>query len=239
MKLDILAFGAHPDDVELSASGTLILQVQKGYKCGIVDLTRGELGTRGNPDLRENEAKKATAVMGIHARENLGMEDGFFQNDRENQLKIAAVIRKYRPEIILSNAIMDRHPDHSRASALVNVAVFLAGLSKVKLSSGENTQLERWKTKAHYHYIQDRYIKPDFVVDISSTWEKKMESILAFSSQFYNPGSDETETEISSKDFVDFLKARAVEMARPIGVQYAEGFVAGRTPAVNDLFRLI
>ena len=238
MKLDILAFGAHPDDVEISSSGTLLIHMEKGYKCGIVDLTRGELGTRGTADLRAEEAKIASGILGIHARENLQMEDGFFQNDRTNQLKVVAVIRKYRPEIILGNAISDRHPDHSRASALISNAVFLSGLHRVK-TTFENVEQERWKVKCFYQYMQDRYIKPDFAVDISSVWEKKMKAILAFSTQFYNPSSAEPETEISGLDFIEFLSGRAREIGRPLGVQYAEGFTAARLPGVKDLFNLI
>ena len=238
MKLDILAFGAHPDDVEISSSGTLIVHIAKGYKCGIVDLTRGELGTRGSADLREKEAKAASEILGIHIRENLNMEDGFFQNDKINQMKVVSVIRKYQPEIVLCNAISDRHPDHSRAAALVASGVFLAGLSRLK-STMEGKEQERWKVKAHYQYIQDRYIKPDFAVDITSAWEKKMKSILAFSTQFYNPSSDEPQTEISGLDFIEFLSGRAREIGRPLGIEYAEGFTASRLPGVQDLFNLL
>jgi bacillithiol biosynthesis deacetylase BshB1 len=238
MKLDILAFGAHPDDVELSASGTLISHIRKGFKCGIVDLTRGELGTRGNAEIREQEARRASEIIGIHARECLNMDDGFFQNDKFNQLAVVSMIRKYQPDIILSNAIMDRHPDHSRASALVSIAVFLSGLIRIKTSIN-NKEQERWQTKAHYHYIQDRYIKPDLVVDITEVWEKKMESVLAFSSQFYNPDSKEPGTAISGKDFLNFLEARAIESGRQIGVMYGEGFTAERFVGVKSLKDLL
>lgn len=238
MKLDILAFGAHPDDVEISASGTLLIHIEKGYTCGIVDLTRGELGTRGSAEFRDEEAKMASEIIKIHARENLRMEDGFFQNDKINQLKIVSVIRKYKPEIILCNAITDRHPDHSRAAALISTAIFLSGLQKV-VTTFNDTQQERWKVKAHYHYVQDRYIKPDIAVDISSVWDIKMKAILAFSSQFYDPSSKEPDTEISGKDFIDFLAGRAMEMGRPLGVQYAEGFTSPRLPGVTNLFNLL
>ena len=238
MKLDILAFGAHPDDVEISASGTLLVHIAKGYKCGIIDLTRGELGTRGSAEQRDEEAKRASEIIGIHARENLSMEDGFFYNDKANQLKIVSIIRKYKPEIILCNAITDRHPDHSRAASLISTSVFLAGLHKVITINNDISQ-ERWKVKAHYHYVQDRYIKPDIAVDISSVWEKKMASILAFSSQFYDPSSTEPDTEISGKDFMEFLSGRAMEMGRPLGVQYAEGFTSPRLPGVTNLFNLL
>lgn len=238
MKLDILAFGAHPDDVEISSSGTVLIHILKGYKCGIVDLTRGELGTRGSAETRETEAKRASEIMGIHIRENLNMEDGFFLNDKAHQLKIISVIRKFQPEIILCPAISDRHPDHSRAAALISTSIFLAGLQKV-ITTFDNVSQQRWKVKAYYHYLQDRHIKPDIAVDITSVWKKKMESIMAFSTQFYNPASSEPETEISRKDFFDFISGRAVEMGRPLGVQYAEGFTTPRLPGVSDLFNLL
>jgi bacillithiol biosynthesis deacetylase BshB1 len=238
MKLDLLAFAAHPDDVEISAGGTVLVHINKGYKCGIIDLTRGELGTRGTIATREEEAKRSNEILGIHVRENLGMEDGFFLNDRLNQLKIVSLIRKYQPEIVLCPAIADRHPDHSRAAALVSASTFLSGLLKVE-TSYNNMPQEKWKVKAHYHYLQDRYIKPDIAVDISEVWEKKMEAIRAFSTQFYDPGSTEPETEISRKDFFDFLAGRAMEMGRPLGVQYAEGFTTARLPGVKDMFNLL
>ena len=238
MKLDILAFGAHPDDVELSASGTIINQIAKGYKVGIVDFTRGELGTRGDAETREREAKKASEIMGIHARENLMMDDGFFMNDREHQMKVVASIRKYQPEIILCNAISDRHPDHARAASLVTNAVFLSGLIKIETKDNGKNQ-ERWKVRAVYHYIQDRHIKPDICIDISDVWEKRMDAVRAFSSQFHNPASTEPATAISGKDFIDFLAARAIETGRNIGVQYAEGFTTQRTPGFKDLFDIL
>jgi bacillithiol biosynthesis deacetylase BshB1 len=238
MKLDILAFAAHPDDVEISAGGTILVHLKKGYKCGIIDLTQGELGTRGTMKTREEEAKRANEIIGIHVRENLGMEDGFFLNDKMNQLKIVSVIRKYRPEIVLCPAITDRHPDHSRAASLVSSAIFLSGLLKVETIIDDKLQ-EKWKVKAHYHYLQDRYIKPDFAVDISEVWEKKMQAVKAFSTQFYDPASKEPETVISRKDFFDFLAGRAMEMGRPLGVQYAEGFTTPRSPGISDLFNLI
>jgi N-acetylglucosamine malate deacetylase 1 len=237
MKLDILAFGAHPDDVELSAAGTLLKHIQLGYKCGIIDLTRGELGTRGTAETRDAEAKASSKILGLHVRECLNMEDGFFQNDKKHQLAIISVIRKYQPEIILSTAISDRHPDHSRAATLISTAVFLAGLVKIdtKNDNGEN---KSWKVKAHYNYIQDQFIKPDFIMNISDVWEKKMESVMAFKTQFYDPASKEPETAISSKDFLEFLTGRAVEMGRRIGVQYAEGFTTQRPIGVSNLFNI-
>jgi bacillithiol biosynthesis deacetylase BshB1 len=238
MKLDILAFGAHPDDVELCAAGTLILHIEKGYTCGIIDLTRGELGTRGNEDLRREEARKASSIIGIHLRENLEMADGYFQNDTSHQLAIVTAIRKYRPEIVFATAIHDRHPDHGRAAALVANSIFLAGLQKVETQYDGKSQ-ERWNVRALYHYIQDRHIKPDFSVDITPVWEKKMEAVRAFTTQFYDPNSREPETPISGKDFFDFLAARAIEMGRPIGARYAEGFTFQRTPGVRNLFDLV
>lgn len=237
MNLDILAFGAHPDDVELSASGTLINHIKKGYKCGIVDLTNGELGTRGNAVTRKSEAEAASKIIGLSARENLNMADGYFQNDEAHKLQIVRMIRKYRPKIILCNAIMDRHPDHGRASLLVSDSVFLSGLIKVETADSGNKQ-EPWRPEAVYHYIQDRSIKPDFVVDISEEWEQKMQSILAYKTQFYQPDATEPETAISTKEFLDFLKARSIELGRPAGYKYAEGFTVERTPGILDLNHL-
>ena len=238
MKLDILAFGAHPDDVELGASGTLLLHINKGYKCGIIDFTKGELGTRGSAEIRSREAENASKLLGIHVRENLNMDDGFFLNDKDHQLAIVAAIRKYRPEVVFANAKHDRHPDHGRAALLVAEAIFLSGLIKIETKEG-NTLQERWKVKALYHYIQDRHIIPDLAVDVTAVWERKMKSIMAFSSQFYNAESAEPETPISGEDFIHFLEARAIEMGRPMGVKYAEGFLINRTPGVKDFFDLI
>ncbi len=238
MKLDMLAFASHPDDVELSCAGTLIKQVLAGYKIGIIDLTRGELGTRGTAAIREQEAKKASEIMGIHVRENLDMKDGFFEVNEENKLKVVQMIRKYRPEIILANAVHDRHPDHGRGSKLVSDACFLSGLVKVvTMSDGKSQGV--WRPRAVYHYIQDRNMRPDFIVDISQTMDKRVAAIMAFSSQFFNPESQEPETAISSKIFLEGLKARALEYGRLIGTDYGEGFVAERTPGVDDLFQLL
>jgi N-acetylglucosamine malate deacetylase 1 len=237
MNLDILAFGAHPDDVELSASGTLINHIKRGYKCGVVDLTNGELGTRGTAETRKSEAEAASKIMGLLVRENLNMADGFFQNDKTHKLEIVRMIRKYRPQIVLCNAVSDRHPDHGRGSDLIRDAVFLSGLLKVEtIDSG--IKQETWRPSAVYHYIQDRFIRPDFVVDISEVWEQKMESVLAYKTQFYQPGSLEPETAISTKEFLDFLKGRAIEFGRPAGYQYAEGFTVERTPGISDFFSL-
>ncbi|MFT4544374.1 MAG: bacillithiol biosynthesis deacetylase BshB1 [Bacteroidia bacterium] len=233
MKLDILAFGAHPDDVEISCAGTILKHIELGYKCGIVDLTRGELGTRGSGELRLIEAEKAQQILGIDARENLGFADGFFQNDREHQLPIIEVIRKYRPEIVLANSVHDRHPDHGKGAKLVADACFLSGL--IRIETGQ----EAWRPKVVYHYIQDEFIHPDLTVDITPYFNKKIESILAYSSQFYDPESAEPDTPISGKEFLNFLKARAQVMGRPISAELAEGFTAARNIGVKNLFDLV
>jgi bacillithiol biosynthesis deacetylase BshB1 len=238
MKLDILAFGAHPDDVELTCSGIILKHNALGKNTGIIDLTRGEMGTRGNAETRLKEAEEAAKILGVAARENLLMDDCFFQNDRENQLAIVEMIRKYHPEIVLCNAVTDRHPDHGRGAKLVSDACFIAGLIKVQTAHDGKPQ-EPWRVKAVYHYIQDRLTKPDIVVDITDVMEKRMESIRAYRSQFYNPDSKEPETAISSKEFMDSLNARAVEMGRQIRVQYAEGLTVERHPGVRSLFDLI
>ena len=233
MKLDILAFGAHPDDVEISASGTILKHIDLGYECGIVDLTQGELGTRGSGELRLVEAERAKNILGISARENLGFADGFFLNDREHQLPIIKMIRKYRPEIVLANSVHDRHPDHGKAAQLVADACFLAGL--IKIETGQ----QAWRPKAVYHYIQDEFIQPDLTVDVTPYFDKKIEAILAYSSQFYNPESDEPDTPISGKDFLEFLKGRAQVMGRPISVRFAEGFTTKRNIGIDSFFNLI
>lgn len=233
MKLDILAFGAHPDDVEISCSGTILKHVDLGYKCGVVDLTQGELGTRGSAELRLKESEKAKEILGLEARENLGFADGFFKNDKEHQFPIIKMIRKYRPEIVLANSVHDRHPDHGKAAKLVADACFLAGLRKIE------TGQEAWRPKAVYHYIQDEFIHPDLTIDITSYFDKKVQSILAYGSQFYNPESDEPDTPISGKDFLEFLRGRGANMGRPIGAELAEGFTAARNIGVDHFFHLI
>lgn len=237
MKIDILAIGVHPDDVELSCSGTLMKHIRAGKKIGILDLTKGELGTRGNASLRAKEATAAAKILGVAFRDNLGVKDGFFQNDAAHQLKLIQKIRLYQPEIILCNAVSDRHPDHGRAAQLVSEACFYAGLIKVKTKHKGKEQLPH-RPKAVYHYIQDRFIKPDFVVDVTPFIDKKMEAILAFSSQFYNPKSKEPVTPISTSDFIDFVKARMMNFGRDINVKYAEGFTVERTIGVNNIFDL-
>ena len=234
MKLDILAFGAHPDDVELGCSGTIAKEVSLGKKVGIIDLTRGELGTRGSVEIRNSESAKASEILGVVVRENLDMRDGFFINDEAHQLKIIQMLRKYRPEIVLCNAITDRHIDHGKGSKLVSDACFLSGLVKIETElNGEKQQA--WRPKVVYHYIQWQNIEPDFVVDISEFLDKKMESVLAYGSQFYDPNSNEPVTPITSKTFLDSVKYRAEDLGRLVGVAYAEGFTTERYLAVNSL----
>lgn len=237
MKLDILVIAAHPDDAELSCSGTIIKHVKAGKKVGIIDLTEGERGTRGTADIREKEAAAATKILGITTRENLHIPDGFFENNKENQLKLIEKIRKYQPEIVLANAIQDRHPDHGRGAKLASDACFLSGLVKITTSDNGKPQ-QAWRPKAVYHYLQDRYIRPDFIIDITEHMEQKMESIKAYKSQFYDPDSKEPPTYISSESFMESIYARASEMGKPIFVRYAEGFTAERHVGVNDLFDL-
>lgn len=237
MKLDILAFGAHPDDVEISMGGTILHYVSKGKKIGIVDLTEGELGTRGTVDSRYAEAKAATNFMGIETRVNLQMKDGFFQHNEENLLKIIAQIRKFKPEIVFANSMTDRHPDHGKASKLVAEAAYLSGLSKIK-SSWNGVDQEAHRPRLVFHYIQDYHIVPTIVFDVSSFMEKKIETIKCYKSQFFDPNSTEPDTPISGKDFFDFLKGRMKEIGRPIGVEYAEGFTCNKFMGVTDLFKL-
>ncbi len=238
MKLDILAIAAHPDDVEISASGTVIRHINLGYRAGIIDLTRGELGTRGNEEIRMKEAGEAAKIVGFEIRENLGLSDGFFSNHKDDLLKLVQAIRTYRPEILLANAIDDRHPDHPKAAAFVREGAFLAGLSKIDTFDKRGNTQERWRPKAIYHYIQDYQLHPDLVVDITPYFEQKMKSMLAFRSQFYDPGSAEPDSPISGKDFLDFIEAKARIFGRYIGVDYAEGFNVQRPAGVDDLMAL-
>ncbi len=236
MKLDILVFAAHPDDVELSCSGTVLKHISLGYKVGIVDLTAGELGTRGTPEIRLEESKKATEILGLSARENLGFRDGFFEIDETHLLKVTEAIRKYQPEIIFANASSDRHPDHQRAGDLVSRANFLSGLVKVESTQGDAQK--PWRAKAVYRFIQDKYVHPDIVVDISGFEQKKLEAIKAFKSQFYDANSPEPETPISRHDFFDFILARAKHFGRSIHVEYGEGFTVERYIGTDNLFHL-
>jgi N-acetylglucosamine malate deacetylase 1 len=232
MKLDILAIAAHPDDVEISAGGTVLKSIQQGKKVGIVDLTRGELGSRGSGDLRMIEAEAASKILGISARVNLGLADGFFEKNEASLRKIIEQIRIYRPEIVLTNAPSDRHPDHGRASQLVREACFYSGLRKIE------TGQEAWRPKSVYMFNQDYYNKPDFVVDVTEFWETKMEALKAYGSQFFDPTSKEPKTPISGEEFFDFLRARSMDFGRPAGYLLAEGFMVDRTIGVEDLFHL-
>ena len=235
MKADILAFAAHPDDIELAACGTLIKHITAGQQCGIVDLTKGQLGSRGNPKLRMEESAKATEILGLSFRENLGMEDGWFRADKEHIMQVAKMIRKYRPDVVLANALTDRHPDHGRGADLVREAVFFSGLIKAE---NEGDQLAPWRPRVVLNYIQDRFLEPDVVVDISAHMDTKMEAIMAFSSQFYDPESKEPQTPISSKDFLEYVKSRARQFGRYIGVEFAEGFTVDKAVGVEDLTSL-
>lgn len=239
MKLDILAFASHPDDIELGCAGTIIGHIEAGKKVGIVDLTEGELGTRGTPEIRAQEAKAAAGIMGVEIRENLGLADGFFQNDREHQLRVIERIRQYRPEIVIANAIRDRHPDHGRGAELVTESCFKAGLKMIKTTGAQGEEQEAWRPKAVYHFIQDRPITPDLVVDVTPYWEKKMETIRAFKSQFYNPDDTSPNTYISSPEFLGFIESRAKELGHAIGVTYGEGFTVERYIGVRSLFDLV
>jgi bacillithiol biosynthesis deacetylase BshB1 len=215
---------AHPDDAEFSCAGTILKHIAAGKKVGIVDFTRGELGTRGTPEIRLQESAEATKILGLHARENLGIRDGFFRNDEETQLKLIEVIRKYQPDIVLANALEDRHPDHGKGAQLAIDACFLSGLRQIKTGD-----LPAWRPAQVYHYIQDRYLEPDFVVDISAHWDQKEAAIRAFKSQFFDPNSVEPASYISSPEFLNFIQARAMEMGHKIGVKYGEGFQSQKT----------
>lgn len=239
LKLDILVLPAHPDDAELGCSGTILKEASRGKKIGIVDLTRGELGTRGTPEIREREAEAAGKILGLAARENLGIPDGFFQNTKEYQLKVIWAIRKYRPEIVITNAYHDRHPDHGRASDLVEDSAFLSGLRKIETFDESGQLQEAWRPKLVLHFIQDNYIQPDIVVDVTEYWDKKVESINAFSSQFYNPEwKGEPQTYISSPEFIAVIESRAREFGKSIGVKFAEGFTSRKMLGVDSLFDL-
>jgi N-acetylglucosamine malate deacetylase 1 len=238
MKLDILAFGVHPDDVELSCAGTLLMEMKHGKKAGIIDLTRGELGTRGSAETRMQEAAAAAKILGIHVRENLSMRDGFFKNDEEHQLMIIQKLRQYQPEIVLCNALSDRHPDHGRSAKLVSDSCFLAGLRKIETSLNE-VQQEAWKPKYVFHYIQDRYAEPDFIYDISSVFAQKMESVKAYGTQFNSAGDDEPQTYISTPAYYETLIARHKMFGKRIGVEYGEGFISDKRIGINNFDSLV
>ena len=233
MKLDILAFGAHPDDIELACSGTILKHLKNGLKVGIIDLTRGELGTRGTVETRNQETINSTKVLGVQLRENMDFKDGLFENNEENKIELIKKIREYRPEIVLTNAPTDRHPDHGRASDLTIDACFLSGLEKIE------TGRDVWRPKHIYHYIQYNTILPDFVVDITEEMDEKLESVLCYKTQFYNPESKESETIISSEDFLESLRYRARDLGRQSDCKYAEGFISNQTLKINSLKDLI
>lgn len=238
MKVDILAIGAHPDDVELGCGGTLAKLILEGKKAAIVDLTQGELGTRGTNITRAQEAASASEILGISARENLKMKDGFILNSEEYQMQIVKMIRKYQPEIVLANAIDDRHPDHAKAAKLVSDACFLSGLVKIETElDGENQK--QWRPKQVFHYIQWKHITPDFVIDISDFMEKKIEACLAYKTQFYDPDSNEPMTPIATKDFLESLTYRAQDLGRLSGVEFAEGFTTEKLLAFKNFDGII
>jgi bacillithiol biosynthesis deacetylase BshB1 len=238
LKLDILVLSVHPDDAELGCAGTILKHIAAGKKVGIADLTRGELGTRGSAEIREKEATAAASILGLSVRENLSIPDGFFQNSTPYQLKVIEAIRKYQPEIIITNAYHDRHPDHGRASELVEASSFLSGLRKIETYFNGELQ-QAWRPGLVLHFIQDNYIKPDILVDVTEYWDKKIESIRAYGSQFFNPGwQDEPETYISSPDFIQIIEARAREFGKSIQVKYAEGFTSRKILGVDSLFDL-
>jgi bacillithiol biosynthesis deacetylase BshB1 len=240
MKLDILVFGAHPDDAELGAGATIAMEIARGKRVGVIDLTRGELGTRGTAEIRDREARKAAAILGLAIRENMEFQDGFFRNDTEHQLALIRQIRRFRPEVVLCNAVEDRHIDHARGSSLVSDACFLSGLVKIDTClDGDDQWQEPWRPKQVYHYIQWKNLVPDFAVDVSGFMEKKLEAIRAYDSQFYDPESKEPDTPISSRNFLDSVTYRARDLGRLIGVEYAEGFTVERTVAVRSLDALI
>lgn len=232
-KVDVLVFAAHPDDAELSCAGTIIKHVKLGYRVAIVDLTRGEMGTRGTPELRLQESDAASKILGIHHRENLGLRDVFFNVDEHNAIEVVKSIRKYQPDVILANAIDDRHPDHGKAAELVEKAWFWAGLRKIETGQAP------WRSRRVLHYIQDRYLQPDLIIDITEDWPKVMLAIKAFKSQFFDPNSSEPSTYISSPDFLNFIESRAREFGRMIGTGYGDGFTLNSTPGIQELNQLL
>lgn len=239
MKLDILAIVAHPDDAELSCGGTLIKHAEMGYKVGIIDLTEGEMGTRGTKEIREQEAQEASEIMGVVARENLKFRDGWFTIDEEHKLKIIQKIREYQPQIIITNAIEDRHPDHGRAAQLVKEAAWLSGLKMISTKNNMGEDQNPWRPKHVYHFIQYKVLEPDFVVDISGYTEKKMQAILAYKSQFYDPNNSEGETLIAKPEFLKLIDAKNMHDGNLALIDYAEGFISAFKPAVNNIFDLI
>lgn len=237
MKLDILVLAAHPDDAELGCSGTIAAHVAKGYKVGIVDFTQGEMGTRGTPETRLKESKDAAKILGLAARENMGFKDIYFKDDEFHQHELIRVIRKYQPDIVLANAVSDRHPDHGKGSSLASNACFMSGLRRIETIQDGLAQ-QPWRPKFVYHYIQNNYIQPDFIFDISAYWDTKVASIMAFKSQFYDPTNQEPASFISSPEFLPFIESRAREFGHRIMAKYGEGFTIERFIGVNDLFDL-
>jgi bacillithiol biosynthesis deacetylase BshB1 len=239
MKLDILVLAAHPDDAELGSGGTIARHVKMGHKVGVVDFTRGELGTRGTVESRAGEAAESSKILGLSVRENLGLPDGFFKNEKEHQLEVIKVIRKYQPDVVLANAVYDRHSDHGKGAALAHDACFLSGLAKIETLDSTGKAQQAWRPKALYHYIQSLFIEPDFVVDVTDTWDTKIKSVKAFKTQFYDPSSSEPSTYISSPDFLRMVESRAIELGHAIGTKYGEGFTVRRYPGVKSLLDLI
>ncbi len=239
MQIDILAFGVHPDDVELGCSGTLLLAKTEGKTTGIIDLTQGELGTRGTAETRRTEAAIAAEILGVDHRENLGMADGFFLNDEINQRKVIEVIRRFRPTIIMANAPEDRHPDHGRSAKLLSDAAFLAGLRKIETTGPDGQPQEPWRPAYVFHYLQDRFLEPSFVLDITPFIEQKMKAILAYSTQFHNPDLNEPATYISSPQFLEVLKGRDSMLGKRIGVAYAEGYITEKTLGISSFDAIV
>ena len=233
-QIKLLAFAAHPDDVEISVSGIMIKHKQAGLTTGVIDLTRGELGTRGNAELRAQESARASEILGLDVRENLGLRDGFFVQDEESLMAVVKVIRKYRPQIILMNAESDRHPDHGNGHSLVKRACFLSGLVKIKCHDN-GRELEPWRPVNMYSYIQDYYLEPDMIIDVSGVWKQRMDSLMSYSSQFYNPSSDEPVTPISTEEFLKNIEGRAIQLGRYISCRYGEGLRKVRPIGVNLL----
>lgn len=238
MKLDVLVFAAHPDDAELSCGGTILSLIAKGKKVGIVDFTRGEMGTRGTPEIRDEEAAEASSVLGLTVRENLKFKDVYFVNDDQHVLEVVKKIRQYRPDTILANALADRHPDHGKGAQVVKRATFLAGLKNVATELNGQQQ-ENWYIKNLFHYIQTDFHTPDFVVDVSEFWDKRMEAVRAFKSQFFDPNGESTNTLISTPEFMELIEARGREFGMSIRVKYGEGFISDRRLGISDLSSLL
>lgn len=239
MKLDILVLAAHPDDAELGCGGLIASHIAMGYKVGIIDFTRGELGTRGTEETRNAEATESARILGVTVRDNLDLADGFFRNDATSQMVVISAIRMYQPEIVIANATQDRHIDHGKGASLAYDASFLAGLKKIETIDEDGKVQQPWRPKAVYHYIQSQYIQPDFIVDITGYWDKKIEAIRAFKTQFFDPQSNEPETYISKPEFLKMVESRAIEFGHAIGTQYGEGFTVRRLPGIKNIMNLI